>query len=124
MMGNLMNIFNSEIVFAIVIAIGFFVILKVMKDKKIKLDYITELKLALLLAKMSFKDIKLQKIADILMSIVTGLEITNMTAQEKKAEAMKKAIKEIYEKTGVSLDETTLSTIIDIAVAHMQDKNI
>lgn len=124
MMGNLMNIFNSETVFAIVIAIGFFVILKVMKDKKIKLDYITELKLALLLAKMSFKDIKLQKIADILMSIVTGLEITNMTAQEKKAEAMKKAIKEIYEKTGVSLDETTLSTIIDIAVAHMQDKNI
>ena len=124
MMGNLMNIFNSETVFAIVIAIGFFVILKVMKDKKIKLDYIIELKLALLLAKMSFKDIKLQKIADILMSIVTGLEITNMTAQEKKAEAMKKAIKEIYEKTGVSLDETTLSTIIDIAVAHMQDKNI
>lgn len=124
MMGNLMNIFNSETVLAIVIAIGFFVILKVMKDKKIKLDYITELKLALLLAKMSFKDIKLQKIADILMSIVTGLEMTNMTAQEKKAEAMKKAIKEIYEKTGVSLDETTLSTIIDIAVAHMQDKNI
>lgn len=124
MMGNLMNIFNSETVLAIVIAIGFFVILKVMKGKKIKLDYITELKLALLLAKMSFKDIKLQKIADILMSIVTGLEMTNMTAQEKKAEAMKKAIKEIYEKTGVSLDETTLSTIIDIAVAHMQDKNI
>lgn len=124
MMGNLINIFNSETVLAIVIAIGFFVILKVMKDKKIKLDYITELKLALLLAKMSFKDIKLQKIADILMSIVTGLEMTNMTAQEKKAEAMKKAIKEIYEKTGVSLDETTLSTIIDIAVAHMQDKNI
>lgn len=123
-MNNLMNIFNSETVLAIVIAIGFFVILKVMKDKKIKLDYITELKLALLLAKMSFKDIKLQKIADILMSIVTGLEMTNMTAQEKKAEAMKKAIKEIYEKTGVSLDETTLSTIIDIAVAHMQDKNI
>ena len=124
MMGNLINIFNSETVLAIVIAIGFFVILKVMKDKKIKLDYITELKLALLLAKMSFKDIKLQKIADILMSIVTGLEMTNMTTQEKKAEAMKKAIKEIYEKTGVSLDETTLSTIIDIAVAHMQDKNI
>ena len=123
-MNNLMNIFNSETVLAIVIAIGFFVILKVMKDKKIKLDYITELKLALLLAKMSFKDIKLQKIADILMSIVTGLEMTNMTAQEKKAEAMKKAIKEIYEKTGVSLDETTLSTIIDIAVTHMKDKNI
>ena len=115
-MSNLINIINSETVLAIVIAIGFFVILKVMKDKKIKLDYITELKLALLLAKMSFKDIKLQKIADILMSIVTGLE--------KKAEAMKKAIKEIYEKTGVSLDETTLSTVIDIAVAHMQDKNI
>lgn len=123
-MSNLINIINSETVLAIVIAIGFFVILKVMKDKKIKLDYITELKLALLLAKMSFKDIKLQKIADILMSIVTGLEMTNMTAQEKKAEAMKKAIKEIYEKTGVSLDETTLSTVIDIAVAHMQDKNI
>ena len=123
-MNNLINIINSETVLAIVIAIGFFVILKVMKDKKIKLDYITELKLALLLAKMSFKDIKLQKIADILMSIVTGLEMTNMTAQEKKAEAMKKAIKEIYEKTGVSLDETTLSTVIDIAVAHMQDKNI
>ena len=123
-MNNLINIINSETVLAIVIAIGFFVILKVMKDKKIKLDYITELKLALLLAKMSFKDIKLQKIADILMSIVTGLEMTNMTAQEKKAEAMKKAIKEIYEKTGVSLDETTLSTVIDIAVAHMQYKNI
>ena len=123
-MNNLINIINSETVLAIAIAIGFFVILKVMKDKKIKLDYITELKLALLLAKMSFKDIKLQKIADILMSIVTGLEMTNMTAQEKKAEAMKKAIKEIYEKTGVSLDETTLSTVIDIAVAHMQDKNI
>lgn len=123
-MSNLINIINSETVLAIVIAIGFFVILKVMKDKKIKLDYITELKLALLLAKMSFKDIKLQKIADILMSIVTGLEMTNMTAQEKKAEAMKKAIKEIYEKTGASLDETTLSTVIDIAVAHMQDKNI
>ena len=123
-MNNLTNLINTDTVLAIVIAIGFFVILKVMKDKKIKLDYITELKLALLLAKMSFKDIKLQKIADILMSIVTGLEMTNMTAQEKKAEAMKKAIKEIYEKTGVSLDETTLSTVIDIAVAHMQDKNI
>ena len=123
-MNNLTNLINTDTVLAIVIAIGFFVILKFMKDKKIKLDYITELKLALLLAKMSFKDIKLQKIADILMSIVTGLEMTNMTAQEKKAEAMKKAIKEIYEKTGVSLDETTLSTIIDIAVTHMKDKNI
>lgn len=123
-MNNLTNLINTDTVFAIVIAIGFFIILKVMKDKKIKLDYMTELKLALLLAKMSFKDIKLQKIADILMSIVTGLEMTNMTAQEKKAEAMKKAIKEIYEKTGVSLDETTLSTIIDIAVTHMKDKNI
>ena len=86
------------------------------------MDYMTELKLALLLAKMSFKDIKLQKIADILMSIVTGLEMTKLSAQEKKAEAMKKAIQEIYEKTGVNLDEATLSTIIDIAVAHMQKK--
>jgi len=121
-MNNLTNLINTDTVLAIVIAIGFFVILKFMKDKKIKLDYITELKLALLLAKMSFKDVKLQKIADILMSIVTGLEMTNMSAKEKKAEAMQKAIKEIYDKTGVSLDEATLSTIIDIAVAHMQDK--
>ena len=121
-MNNLTNLINTDTVLAIVIAIGFFVILKFMKDKKIKLDYITELKLALLLAKMSFKDVKLQKIADILMSIVTGLEMTNMSAKEKKAEAMPKAIKEIYDKTGVSLDEATLSTIIDIAVAHMQDK--
>lgn len=121
-MNNLTNLINTDTVLAIVIAIGFFVILKFMKDKKIKLDYITELKLALLLAKMSFKDVKLQKIADILMSIVTGLEMTNMSAKEKKAEAMQKAIKEICDKTGVSLDEATLSTIIDIAVAHMQDK--
>ena len=121
-MNNLTNLINTDTVLAIVIAIGFFVILKFMKDKKIKLDYITELKLALLLAKMSFKDVKLQKIADILMSIVTGLEMTNMSAKEKKAEAMQKAIKEIYDKTGVSLDEAILSTIIDIAVAHMQDK--
>ena len=121
-MNNLTNLINTDTVLAIVIAIGFFVILKFMKDKKIKLDYITELKLALLLAKMSFKDVKLQKIADILMSIVTGLEMTNMSAKEKKAEAMRKAIQEIYNKTGVNLDEATLSTIIDIAVAHMQKK--
>lgn len=113
---------KTDIIIAIAITFGFIVTVICIEKKKIKMDYMTELKLALLLAKMSFKDIKLQKIADILMSIVTGLEMTNMTAQEKKAEAMKKAIQEIYDKTGVNLDETTLSTIIDIAVAHIQKK--
>lgn len=113
---------KSDIIIAIAIAFGFIVTVFCIEKKKIKMDYMTELKLALLLAKMSFKDVKLQKIADILMSIVTGLEMTNMSAQEKKAQAMKKAIQEIYDKTGVNLDEATLSTIIDIAVAHMQKK--
>jgi len=113
---------KSDIIIAIAITFGFIVTVFCIEKKKIKMDYMTELKLALLLAKMSFKDIKLQKIADILMSIVVGLEQTKLSAQEKKAEAMQKAIKEIYDKTGVSLDEATLSTIIDIAVAHMQDK--
>lgn len=113
---------KSDIIIAIAITFGFIVTVFCIEKKKIKMDYMTELKLALLLAKMSFKDVKLQKIADILMSIVTGLEMTNMSAQEKKAEAMKKAIQEIYDKTGVNLDEVTLSTIIDIAVAHMQKK--
>ena len=113
---------KSDIIIAIAITFGFIVTVFCIEKKKIKMDYMTELKLSLLLAKMSFKDIKLQKIADILMSIVTGLEMTNMSAQEKKAEAMKKAIQEIYDKTGVNLDEATLSTIIDIAVSYMQKK--
>ena len=109
---------KTDIIIAIAITFGFIVTVFCIEKK----DYMTELKLALLLAKMSFKDVKLQKIADILMSIVVGLEQTKLSAQEKKAEAMKKAIQEIYDKTGVNLDETTLSTIIDIAVAHMQKK--
>jgi len=113
---------KTDIIIAIAITFGFIITVFCIEKKKIKMDYMTELKLALLLAKMSFKDVKLQKIADILMSIVTGLEMTNMSAQEKKAEAMKKAIQEIYDKTGVNLDEATLSTIIDIAVSYMQKK--
>ena len=113
---------KSDIIIAIAITFGFIVTVFCIEKKKIKMDYMTELKLALLLAKMSFKDIKLQKIADILMTIVTGLEQTKLSAQEKKAEAMKQAIQEIYDKTGVNLDETTLSTIIDIAVSYMQKK--
>ena len=113
---------KSDIIIAIAITFGFIVTVFCIEKKKIKMDYITELKLTLLLAKMSFKDVKLQKIADIIMTIVVGLEQTKLSAQEKKAEAMKKAIQEIYDKTGVNLDEATLSTIIDIAVAHMQKK--
>ena len=113
---------NTDIIIAIALAFGFIITVFCIEKKKIKMDYMTELKLALLLAKMSFKDVKLQKIADILMSIVVGLEQTELSAQEKKAEAMKQAIQEIYDKTGVNLDENTLSTIIDIAVSYMQKK--
>ena len=113
---------KSDIIIAIAITFGFIVTVFCIEKKKIKMDYMTELKLALLLAKMSFKDVKLQKIADIIMTIVVGLEQTKLSAQEKKAAAMKQAIKEIYDKTGINLDEATLSTIIDIAVAHMQKK--
>ncbi|EHL17373.1 hypothetical protein HMPREF9630_00540 [Peptoanaerobacter stomatis] len=113
--------FNTDAMIAIIIAISFSITVFFMNKNKIKLDYITELKLALLLAKMSFKDVKLQKIADILMSIVVGLENTHMTSKEKKAEAMKKAVKEIQEKVNVSLDEDILSMIIDIAVSYMKE---
>lgn len=113
---------NTDIIIAIALAFGFIITVICIEKKKIKMDYMTELKLALLLAKMSFKDVKLQKIADILMTIVVGLEQTKLSAQEKKAEAMKQAIQEIYDKTGVNLDENTLSTIIDIAVSYMQKK--
>lgn len=113
---------NTDIIIAITLTAGFIAAVFFIEKKNLKLDYITELKLALLLSKMSFKDVKLQKMADIIMTIVVGLEQTKLSSQEKKKIAMQKAIQEIYSKTGVNLDETTLSTIIDIAVAHMQDK--
>lgn len=113
---------NTDIIIAIALTAGFIAAVFFIEKKNLKLDYITELKLALLLAKMSFKDVKLQKIADIIMAIVVGLDQTKLSSQEKKKIAMQKAIKEIYEKTNVNLDEQTLSIIIDIAVSHMQKK--
>ncbi|MBS6063697.1 MAG: hypothetical protein KH972_07500 [Peptostreptococcaceae bacterium] len=111
---------NYDIIIAIVIALGFCASVFFMSKKNVKLDYLTELKLALLLAGMSFKDVKMKAIADILMATVVGLEKTQLSSKEKKKEAMKQAIEEIYKKTKVTLDEETLSTIIDIAVSYMQ----
>ena len=113
--------FNNDIIIATGIALGFCIVVFFMNKNKINLNYITELKLALLIAGMSFKDSKMKSLADILMSIVVGLENINISSQEKKAKAMKKAIVEIYDKLKIKLDDFVLSTIIDIAVSHMKE---
>jgi len=108
------NIFNSDTVLAILITLGFAITVVVMKKTKFKFDYYSELKMALLLASISFKDIKLKKLADICMTIVI--------AQEKKAIAMKEVMKELHEKMNLKLDEEIVSIIIDIAVSYMQNE--
>ena len=116
------NIFNSDTVLAILITLGFAITVVVMKKTKFKFDYYSELKMALLLASISFKDIKLKKLADICMTIVIALEKTNKTAQEKKAIAMKEVMKELHKKMNLKLDEEIVSIIIDIAVSYMQNE--
>lgn len=114
--------FNNDIVLAILITLGFVITVVIMKKTKFKFDYYSELKMALLLASISFKDIKLKKIADICITIVIGLEKTNKTAQEKKAQAMKEVTKKIRDKLNLQLDEEVVSVIIDIAVSYMQSE--
>lgn len=120
-MKELFNALNMNVVYAVSIVVSFCLILVLMKKKGIKFDYYNEVKLALLIGGTMFKDVKIKAIMAICMGIVQGLEHADKAPEEKRKMAIKKAIDEIYIQCGLTLDESTVGAIIDIAVANMPE---
>lgn len=110
---------DYTIILSVLIVIGLTGFFIYMRNKNFK--YYDEVRLALLLVGMSFKDVKIKGIANTAMEIVQQLEILDMASEQKQKEAIKEAAKVINEKFNITLDDEVLATIIDIAVAHMPE---
>lgn len=110
---------NYNAIFALLLVIALTIFFAYTRKKGFK--YYEEVKLALLICGMSFKDAKIKAIADICMAIVRELEKLDMASTDKHKEAIKQAATQMLYKLGIEFDEDVLALIVDIAVAYMPE---
>ena len=119
-MQNLLNTIDINVIIAIVVVVALTLYFYFLKGK---VSFYDEMKLALMVVGVAFRDDKVKKISDIAFNIVKTLETMDKSNEDKKEEAVKQATEEIFKELGVVLDPQIVDTLIEVAVAHLPKTN-
>lgn len=82
-----------------------------------------EVKLGLLIFGVSFRDDKIKKIANTILTIVTEMEKLDLSPEEKLYLAMDEAFVKILDEVNVELDDEIIQMLIQVAVAFLPPTN-
>ena len=115
---KIFEIIDINIVLQIVIFVAIFLFIKFGKGK-INKDVYEDVKTALQISGMLFRQDKVKQIADIALTVVQNTEKLEMTNEEKYNEAVADIASELFEKFDIKADEKTLKLLTNTAVAHL-----
>lgn len=119
-MQNLLNTIDINVLIGIGIIIALTLYFYFAKGKVQLYD---EVKLALMLVGVAFRDDKVKRISEVTFNIVQTLEKMDKSNEEKKEVAVKQATEEIFKELDVVLDPQIVDTLIEVAVAYLPKTN-
>lgn len=115
---------DFNVLYAVLVAVALVLLIRFVfplyKDRE---DVYKDVKQGLLLFGYAFRDDKVKQITNMILRIVEVVEQMDMTASNKKEEAVYIAYNQLIDTFNIELDEGALELIVNIAVTQLPPTN-